>query len=350
MSSDIFGTPFSAQDERLIAKQTEELKQKKIESFEDKEKRCTKCGKVKKLSEFGLTRSFMFSDEHVDVCNQCVDEILMESDFDWDIMDKVCQYADIPFIPKKFADFVATSNRGDVWKTYSTYFYTQHEAYEGIGWSDYYEAFKDLKAQGKIEDELPLLNAEHKRELKERWGSNYDDEALNYLQNLYEGLLSTQIVNGALQSDQAYKLCKISYEIDKDIAAGQDVDKKLSAYEKLVKTGNFTPSNAKNANDFESFGEVAHWLEKRGWKNQYYDGVTRDIVDETIKNIKAYNQHLYTDETGIGDEISSRIQALKTANEIENRYGLEKINDVELEDYTDDGYNPDEEEDFDVEV
>jgi len=58
------------------------------------------------------------------------------------------------------------------------------------------------------------------RKLRERWGANYDEEALNYLENLYSGLMTTQNVNGALQVDQALKICKMSYEIDCRIRAG----------------------------------------------------------------------------------------------------------------------------------
>jgi hypothetical protein len=97
-------------------------------------------------------------------------------------------------------------------------------------------------------------------------------------------MLTTQNVNGKLQSDQAEKICKISYEIDCRIRAGQDFDKLLASYDKLIKAAEFTPKNVKNINDFDSVGELVKWLEKRGWRNTFYDNVTRDIVDETIKN------------------------------------------------------------------
>ena len=74
-------------------------------------------------------------------------------------------------------------------------------------------------------------------------------------------------------------------ELDSRIREGVDFDKLLGSYDKLVKVAEFTPKNAKNANDFDSVGELVHWLEKRGWKNKFYDDVTRDVIDETIKNI-----------------------------------------------------------------
>jgi hypothetical protein len=81
----------------------------------------------------------------------------------------------------------------------------------------------------------------------------------------------------------------ISLELESRIRAGVDFDKLLSSYDKLVKVAEFTPKNVKNANDFDSVGELIKWLEKRGWKNKFYDGVTRDVIDETIKNIQNYN-------------------------------------------------------------
>ena len=76
-------------------------------------------------------------------------------------------------------------------------------------------------------------------------------------------------------------------------------------------------------------GELCRWLEKRGFENQFYDGATRDVVDETIKNIQSWNQRLYTNESGIGDEINQRIQALKTAAELESYYDV----NPEVDDY-----------------
>jgi hypothetical protein len=63
--------------------------------------------------------------------------------------------------------------------------------YEDLGWSDYFEAFKEMKKSGTIEDELPGLDETRRRQLQERWGANYDSEALNYLENLYNGLITT---------------------------------------------------------------------------------------------------------------------------------------------------------------
>ena len=159
------------------------------------------------------------------------------------------------------------------------------------------------------------------------------------MEDLYKGLLLTQNISGALQVDQAQKICKLSLEIDSRIRAGdKEVDKFLSSYDKLVKTAEFTPKNTKNAVDFDSFAEVGRWLEKRGHMNKFYDGATRDVIDETIKNIESYNQRLYINEGGIGDEITQRLNALKQKNEMEeNVYGLDQ--NFNLDEYDNAGYN-----------
>lgn len=284
-------------------------------------KTCTKCGVMQSADSFAPTRSLFFADGSLPICNDCVKKILKQKEFSWDIVDKVCQMADIPFVPREW-EKVYEENGENAFPVYANIFRTSE--YEGIGWDSYYKEFLELKNAKLIDEELPLIREEKFVKLRDKWGANYDDEALLYLEDLYNGILMTQNVNGALQTKQAQQLCMISYELEQRIRNGEEFDKLLSSYDKLVKVAEFTPKNAKNASDFDSTGELWRWLEKRGWKNKFYDNVTRDIVDETIKNIQSYNQRLYTNESGIGDEISRRIEALQLAAEQESYYDLKQ--------------------------
>ena len=299
-------------------------------------KQCNRCGGSFTSDAFAPTKSIFYHDACLPICNSCIESYLIDVDFNWREVDKLCQWADIPFVPKEW-ERLHEMNGDKVFGVYAEVF-AQSE-YEGLGWDDYYKAFKELKASGDIEDELPGIADQKRKHLQERWGANYDDEALRYLENLYNGLMTTQNVNGALQVDQAIKICKMSYEIDNRIREGSDFDKLLASYDKLVKAAEFTPKNVKNINDFDSVGELIKWLEKRGWKNTFYDGVTRDIVDETIKNFQNFNQRLYTNESGIGEQITERINALKQAKQIEEEsyYGTNKSYDLDA--YDDEGYS-----------
>lgn len=298
-------------------------------------KKCICCGQMKDSFSFLRSKSFMYPTGYVDVCVDCLGNKLEESNFSWNTMDKICQYLDIPFEMEKYEDLRKTNTASSLLKAYNLIYFS--EEYENIDWKSYQEAYEELDAAGALDEVVPGLAEEKRHKLQEKWGFNYDDEALAYLENLYDGLLLTQNINGALQGDQALKICKISYEIDCRIREGVDFDKLLSSYDKLVKSGEFTPKNVKNASDFESMGELCRWLEKRGFVNQFYDGETRDVVDETIKNIQSWNQRLYTNESGIGDEISQRIQALKTAAELESYYDLNQ-SETDYDNYENEGF------------
>lgn len=291
-------------------------------------KTCVRCGQTFGAEGFAPTKSPFFPDGTIPMCNDCVDHELAAHDWDWDYIDKLCQMADIPFVPREW-ERLREMTEQEVFYRYATVFLSSE--YEGIGWSDYYKAFKELKQRGNIEEELPGIAEQRERELKEKWGGNYDMEALQYLEGLFNGLMTTQNVNGALQVDQAKKICKMSYEVDRRIEEGSDFDKLLSSYDKLVKAAEFTPKNVKNINDFDTFGEAIKWLEKRGWRNTFYDGVTRDIVDESMKNFQNFNQRLYTNESNIGEEITRRLEALKhtAAMENESYYGTDKQYDLD---------------------
>ena len=306
---------------------------------------CPKCGESLFEDDFAKTHSIFYPDGYLPICNYCVEEYLRENDYAWDAIDKLCQWADIPFIVKEWTRLAELNGEDKTWPVYAKVFAA--DIYQSIGWADYFKQYKKLREVGMIEDEIPIIHEHKLKELQKVWGGNYSEEELFYLEDLYKGLLVTQNVNGALQIDQARKLCKFSLEIDSRIRAGdKDVDKFLSSYDKLVKIAEFTPKNTRNAVDFDSFAEVGMWLEKRGRQNKFYDNTTRDIIDESLKNIENYNQRLYINEGGIGDEITQRLRALQGAEELEeNVFDLKK--EYDLDEYDNAGY---EVEDFEVGV
>lgn len=305
-------------------------------------KTCSCCCMQRLGNDFIVTKSWFYTDGLVSICNYCIKDRLVNVDFHWVEIDKICQMINIPFIPMEW-DRIKEINGDDAFPIYARIF--QDTEYEELGWDDYFEKFKELRDLEMLDRELPELHEKRLVDLRSEWGGNYDEEELTYLEGLFNGMMSTQSINGALQMDQAHKLCKISLEIDKRIRSGADFDKLMGSYDKMVKTAEFTPKNLKSDNDFDSFGEVFAWLEKRGWLNEYYDGAKRDVVDEVIQNLQAFNQRLYVNESGIGEEITARAEALKMAQELEKRenmkpedtFGLDVDHDLDA--YSNDGYN-----------
>ena len=309
-------------------------------------KECPICKQQLVEEDFTKTHSIFYPDGVLPICNDCITDYLKESDFSWRAVDKVCQWADIPFIVKEFERLRELNSDDKVWGVYAKVFAT--EEYQNLGWDSYNSQYLELKKVGLIEDEIPLVREKHFEELRRRWGANYDDDELYYLEDLYKGLLLSQNVSGALSIDQAQKLCKLSLEIDKRIRAGdKDVDKFLSSYDKIVKTADFTPKTAKNATDFDSIGELMLWLEKRGHQNKFYDDTTRDVIDETLKNIEAWNQRLYVNEGGLGDEVTARLQALQNISKSDNYYDLQEES-FDMDKYEAEAFKEEEEEEFEI--
>jgi len=284
------------------------LEPKIVKTLDFNARPCPKCGRPLPSTAYLKSKALTAENGYSRWCARCTEKLASEADYDWKTLNLLCADLNIPWVPEKFEELRANPNP---FTSYATFF--QEGEYAHLEWGEYYQAFKKLEGAGLITNELPRLKEERLAKLQRKWGANYSEEQLDYLEQLYEGVLASQNINGKLQDDQAQKLCKTSLEIDERIRGGQDYDKLLSSYEKLVKIADFTPKNAKNAADFDSVGELFRWLEKRGWRNKYYDNVTRDVVDETLKNIENFNQKLYINESGIGDEITRRIEALKQA-------------------------------------
>lgn len=304
----------------------------KIPKQQFRTKKCARCEMVQSTEDFARTHSFFYKDGYLPICNSCANSYLAEHDQSWESIDKLCQWADIPFIVREWTRLSELNGQESTWPVQARVF--AGEEYANLGWADQNKQYVQLREVGLIEEEIPLVKEQKMANLRRKWGANYSEEELRYLEDLYQGLLASQNINGDLQVDQALKICKFSLEIDSRIRAGdKDVDKFLSSQDKLIKIAEFTPKNTKNAVDFDSFAEVAKWLEKRGNINKFYDGTTRDVIDETLKNIENYNQRLYINEGGIGDEITQRIKALKNATSMEEEvFNLQKEQDLDQQD------------------
>lgn len=288
---------------------------------------CTKCKDEKTTAHFIAVNSPLHSGS-LPVCRECLAKMISAAPEEarWNVIDKICQWADVPFLPGEW-EKLYQANGKDTLGVYIAIFRT--EQYKTLDWMMYNNVYLQLLEEGRVEDAIPELKEKRLKDWRRKWGMGYDEEQLEYLENLHFGLINSQNVVGALNEDQALKLCKISLIIEEKIRGGVDFTKDLKAYDELAKLSNLTPKNVKDANEFDSFGEVYSYLEKTGWQNKYYDGAVRDEVDNTEKNIKNWVRYLYVNETGIAEEIEQRINNLKVAAELEG----EEFDEAGFRDY-----------------
>lgn len=288
---------------------------------------CTKCKDEKTTAHFIAVNSLLHSGS-LPICRECLAKMISSAPEKerWNVIDKICQWADVPFLPGEW-EKLYQANGKDTLGVYIAILRT--EQYKTLDWMTYNNVYLQLLEEGRVEDAIPELREKRLQDWRRKWGMGYDEEQLEYLENLHLGLINSQNVVGALNEDQALKLCKISLIIEEKIRGGVDFTKDLKAYDELAKLSNLTSKNVKDANEFDSFGEVYAYLEKTGWQNKYYDGAVRDEVDNTEKNIKNWVRYLYINETGIAEEIEQRINNLKVAAELEG----EKFDEIGFRDY-----------------
>lgn len=306
---------------------------------------CSKCGESKTLAHFIACENSIVHSGTLPICRECIADIIRAAapEQKWNTVNKICQWADIPFVPSEW-DKVYHGNGAEAFGIYAAMF--RKEEYKTLDWESYNAAYLELKERDAVEQGLPELKEEQEKQLIKKWGEAYSLEEIEYLEKLHQGILQSQNVVGALNEDQALKLCKISLVIEDKIRAGTDFSKDLKAYDELAKLSNLTPKNVKEANEFDSFGEVFAYMEKTGTVLPYYDNVVKDEVDYTIKNIKNWLKYLYVNETGVGDEIDERIKNLKLAAELED----DEFDEQDFRRYMKSVDEDDEEEEFRIDV
>lgn len=286
---------------------------------------CEKCGKNYATSKFLPSRSRFSEDKLSPFCITCATTIIKtlaaeeepekKEKPEWNGVNKLCQFLDFPFVPSVLDQFSDQPLERALIPYFS--FFQKEEEYSELNWKVYNDAYLELREKGTLEDEVPLVGEKKRLERITKWGDRYSETEYQYLEDLYQGVLDTQPVSSPLIEDNARKICLVLLLIDEKIREGQEFDKLLKSYDSLMKIAGFSAKESKETGEIESVGEVAAYLEKKGWMNKYHQDEPKDIVDLTIAEIQLNNQRLYTNEPGIGEEITSRIQNLKSSIKLE---------------------------------
>ena len=304
-------------------------------------KNCRKCGNYFNQDGFLKANSWFFPDGYLEICNECLSKYLGDCT-DLQKADKFCQYADMPF---NVNDWIAAARneKNDAFKVYANQVWVAN--YETINWKSVHDEWMEIMNNGEERQKIGVLSTEDLKKLREKWGSEYTEDQLLRFESLYNDIDKTQSITTAIQRDNARKMCMLSYQIEKAIwdgdQKGSDVKSLISAYDQLAKSSDFTPKSAKNAGDFDSVGELCAFLEKRGFKNQFYDWVPRDEVDKVMMNLQKYTKRIVVGETNIAEELNEKLDAIQNMNRIENDYGEEddEFNKITIDDTLADEFN-----------
>ena len=289
---------------------------------------CPNCGRTLGLMSYSPTKSKFFPDGRLTICNDCLDSELAAFGGEWALMDSICAWADIPWIPEQFTKIYSATPE----HTASQYIKLFGKSeYSRIHWDTYQERWKKAISDNQEKLIHPVFNQEELERMRREWGPGYSDDDLYQLEDLYTNMKNSFGVSDPASQDNARKMCKISKEIDRCIASGgAGLDKLVGSYQKIQAIGGFTSEKAKDFNNFDSVSEIMQYLEKTGWVRKFHNDETRDIVDNTIKNIQAYNHRLYQSESTMTDQIDNLIASKRRMDALEDSIMEENLDQYEV--------------------
>ena len=158
--------------------------------FEDK--KCECCGKYKTSLNYLKTKSFMFPSGYSNICTECLGRRL-EVDDSWEVMDKICQYLDMPFKIDLYEKLSKDNAPAALLQAYAMQMGS--EEYEGIDWTSYQEAYKELENCCRIlSREASIQNSNLMRKLSSEGklppgNASFDHAGAKNMDVLHDGMI-----------------------------------------------------------------------------------------------------------------------------------------------------------------
>lgn len=179
----------------------------------------------------------------------------------------------------------------------------------------------------KIQKELTEEDFQY---LTLKWGGLYKPSEWVKMEELYNKYASQYEMN-VDREETLKKICKTSLKMDQalDIGDMQGFKNLSSVFDQLRKSGKFTEAQNKEdqKKELDSVGELVALVERVGGAiPQTYDPdeFPADKVDLTLKDMKAYYFNLVKNEMGLGDLIESYVEKLEQQMEEDaKKNGLE---------------------------
>ena len=296
---------------------------------EVKTRQCLKCRQTKPEFNFQRTPSNFFPGHRSYICTSCLETMIDQSNLGE--VDRLCRYLDLPFDLDKWTSLYSVHKD----HTLTAYFNTLlDEHYQVLQWADENERWRLAREEGTIDDEIAALSEAKLKKLKKTWSAAYTTEELLWLQDFYDRIIATQNVSTPILQEKAKDFCELQLNIKKGLRSGADVSKMMKQADDIVKTYHFEASNAKNAANFESIGELMVYYGKKGWHPQWHQE-PQDSIDFMMENIQNYLQRLVINEGNFAEQVEDKRERYNLAERLETIEN-EKVEydaaDVEYED------------------
>lgn len=300
-----------------------------METSEKKTRRCVKCKREQPVEFFQATPSKYFPGGKCYICTPCLEAMTPQDNFGE--VDRLMRWLDLPFDLNKWTQLYA-QHKDHTLTAYFNLLYDAH--YEPLRWADENERWRQAREEGTIEDEIKTISEAKLKRLKKEWSSSYKPEQLYWLDRFYNQIIATQNVSTPILQEKARDFCELQLHIKEGLRTGVDVKKMMDAADNIVKTYNFTASNAKSAADFESVGELMVYYGKRGWHVNWHHE-PQDSIDFLMENMQNYLARLVHNEGNFAEQVEdmkARYNMTERLEEIENeKIELDETADIDYE-------------------
>ena len=277
-----------------------------------KNRRCIKCRQEKPQHEFQYTPCQFFPGHRSLICTSCYETMIDQSNLGE--VDRLCRYLDVPFDLDKWTSLYSMHKD----HTLTAYFnLLLDEHYQSLQWSDVNQRWLLAREEGTIDDEIKALSKAKIAKLKRNWSPVYTEEELLWLEEFYNQIISTQNVSTPILQQYARDLCEISLRIKKGLRENADVKKDMDARDNIIKIAHFEASNAKNAADFESIGQLMVYYGKKGWHPKWHQE-PKDSIDFMMENIQNYLKRLVINEGNFAEQVESKRQHYNLTERLDN--------------------------------
>ena len=296
---------------------------------EIKTRRCMKCKQEKPIHEFQYTPSRFFPGHRSFYCTTCLEHSIPPDNLGE--VDRLCRFLDLPFDLNKWTSLYKIHKD----HTLTAYFNTLlDDHYQALQWTDENERWHIALKEGMIDEEIEALSESKVRRLRKTWSPAYTTEELFFLDEYYNQIVATQNVSTPILQHYARDLCEIELRIKKGLREGADIKKDMDARDNIIKIAHFEASNAKNAADFESIGELMVYYGKKGWHPKWHTE-PKDSIDFMMENIQNYLKRLVVNEGNFAEQVEDkreRYNMTERLEEIENEaVEFDEAADIEYE-------------------
>ena len=278
---------------------------------EIKKRKCLRCKQEKPEYEYAATPSKFFPGHRSLICTSCLETLVPQDNLGE--VDRLCRYLDVPFDLNKWTQLYKIHKD----HTLTAYFNTLlDDHYQALQWSDENERWRLARQEDVIDDEIEALSEAKLRRLKKTWSALYTPDELLFLDEYYNLIVATQNVSTPILQHYARDLCEIELRIKKGLRNGDDIKKDMDARDNIIKIAHFEASNAKNAADFESIGELMVYYGKKGWHPKWHQE-PQDSIDFMMENIQNYLKRIVINEGNFAEQVEDKRERYNMTERLE---------------------------------